>query len=198
MPKTDGKNLSEIQSAETSDGLKVFRNFFTHIRFQKDEKGNETDYEAFYELGEVTVWPHPNPILTELHSILIQELSNINELTEFEEGLEFAMLRQLEIIRLQYEYFTNPFYNDIDDEKVQLAPYGQLEDKIEELSDALVALCKKEETTRAVFYEQVFKSFRNIKLRWKDYRELASIQLMYLEKLEATQFQDRHKGWMCH
>jgi len=62
--------------------------------------------------------------LTELHTILIQELGNINELTEFEEGLEFAMLRQLEIIRLQYEYFTNPFYNDIDDEKVQLAPYG--------------------------------------------------------------------------
>ena len=60
------------------------------------------------------------------------------------------MLRQLEIIRLQYEYFTNPFYNDIDDDKVQLAPYGQLEDKIEELSDTLVALCKKEETTRAV------------------------------------------------
>ena len=144
------------------------------------------------------MWPHPNSILTELSTVLTQELANIVELTEFEDGLEFAMLRQLEITRLQYEYFLNPFYNDVDDEKVQLPPYGQLEDKIEELSDKLVALCKKEETTRAVFYDQVFKSFRNIKLRWKDYREQASLQLQFLEKLEVTQFQDRHRGWMCH
>ena len=56
--------------------------------------------------------------------MLTQELANIVELTEFEDGLEFAMLRQLEITRLQYEYFLNPFYNDLDEEKVQLPPFG--------------------------------------------------------------------------
>ena len=62
------------------------------------------------------------------------------------------MLRQLELIRLQYEYFTNPFYNDLDEEKVQIPPYGELEDQIEALSDKLIELCKKEETQRASFY----------------------------------------------
>ena len=75
-------------------------------------------------MGETAVWPHPNPILTELSIVLVKELENINELTEFEDDLEFALLRQLELIRLQYEYFTNPFYNDLDEEKVQLPPYG--------------------------------------------------------------------------
>ena len=98
--------------------MKVFRNFFTHLRFSKDDKSPEAPLEAFYELGETEVWPHPNPILTELSAVLAQELANIQELTEFEAGLEYAMHRQLEIIRLQFEYFTNPFYNDLDEGKV--------------------------------------------------------------------------------
>ena len=66
--------------------------------------------------------------------------------------MKISMLRQLELIRLQFEYFTNPFYNDLDEEKVQIPPYGELEDQIEALSDKLVELCKKEETQRASFY----------------------------------------------
>ena len=146
LPNTDGKNLAQIATAETTNGLKVFRNFFTHLKFATDAKSNDGSLEAFYELGETAVWPHPNPVLTELCTALAQELTNIKELTEFEDGLEFAMLRQLEIIRLQFEYFTNPLYNDLDEEKVQIPPYGELEDQIEELSDKLVELCKKEET----------------------------------------------------
>ena len=96
LPDPKRKNLAEIKTALTTNGLKVFRNFFAHIKFtQEDGK-----VQALYELGETAVWPNANPILTELHSILVQELANIKELTEFEGGLEFALLRQLEILRL--------------------------------------------------------------------------------------------------
>ena len=96
LPDSKGKNLAEIETAQTTNGLKVFRNFFTHIKFsQQDGK-----LQALYELGETAVWPNSNPILTELHAIAVQELANIKELTDFEEGLEFALLRQLEILRL--------------------------------------------------------------------------------------------------
>ena len=98
------------------------------------------------------------------------------------------MLRQLELLRLQVEYFTNPYYNDLDDEKVNLPPYGDLEDAIAAISDKLVELCEKEETARAPFYKQVHKSFQNIKTRWRDVREQASLQLPFIEKLEVTQF----------
>ena len=96
VPDPKGKNLAEIDTAETTNGLKVFRNFFTHIKFTN----NDGSIQALYELGETAVWPNANPILTELHIIAVQELANIRELTEFEEGLEFALLRQLEILRL--------------------------------------------------------------------------------------------------
>ena len=149
----------------------MFRNFFTHLKFTKDESTQDDSLVAHYELGETAVWPNANPILTELHEISVQELANIRELTEFEDGLEFAMLRQLEILRLQFEYFTNPFYNDIDEEKVQLPPYGEIEDEIQALSDKLIELCEKEENARVPFYKQVYKSFQNIKVRWRDVRE---------------------------
>ena len=38
------------------------------------------------------------------------EYDNIKELTDFEEGLRFAIHRLLELKLLQFEYLYNPFY----------------------------------------------------------------------------------------
>ena len=57
-----------------------------------------------------------------LSYLLQQELLNIKELTDFEKGLQYALLRQLEIIRLQYEYFANPYYNDT--ANIETQPFG--------------------------------------------------------------------------
>ena len=67
---TEGKNLSQIPTAETTDGLKVFRNFFTHLTFAQNDKKAGAPLEAFYELGETAVWLNGNPILTELWTVL--------------------------------------------------------------------------------------------------------------------------------
>ena len=50
-----------------------------------------------------------------MHKILADQLLSIKELTDFEDGLQFALLRQLELVRLQYELYVNPYYNDSQD-----------------------------------------------------------------------------------
>ena len=69
-----------------------------------------------YELTERQVYPQANELLTTLNNVLTAELANLRELTSFETGLQFAQLRQLELLRAQYEYFANPFYNDLDEQ----------------------------------------------------------------------------------
>ena len=81
------------------------------------------------------------------------ELESIKELTSFEEGLEFAQLRQLELLRTQYEYFANPFYNDLDDSLE--APFAfDLEREIAELATKLEQECSAEQgqPQRAKFF----------------------------------------------
>jgi hypothetical protein len=39
------------------------------------------------------------------------EYANIKELTDFEEGLRFALHSQLDLKFLQFEYLKNPFYS---------------------------------------------------------------------------------------
>ena len=68
-----------------------------------------------YELAERGVYPQANGLLTTLNRILAEELTHIRELTSFETGLQFAQLRELELLRAQYEYFANPFYNDLEE-----------------------------------------------------------------------------------
>lgn len=129
----------------------------------------ETDQlHASYEHAEGQVYDQTNPLLTTLNQILQGELNNIKELTSFETGLQFAQLRQLEIMRAQYEYFANPFYcNDVDPEIE--APFAySLEAEIAELAQKLERECTEEEgqAHRAKYFTQVNKSFTNIKLRW--------------------------------
>ena len=97
-----------------------------------------------YELAEPQVYPQANPLLTTLNNVLNSELESIKELTSFEEGLQFAQLRQLEILRCQYEYFSNPFYNDLDE--TMEAPFAfTLEREIADLAAKLEQECQAEE-----------------------------------------------------
>lgn len=61
------------------------------------------------------MYEQSNTLLTTLVTVLDEELSNIRELTSFENGLQLAQLRQLELMRAQYEYLANPFYADLAD-----------------------------------------------------------------------------------
>ena len=92
---------SELVSCETVEGHKLFRNFFCYI---KDS--------SKFELADTEVWDQDQSVLRTVHTILADQLVSIRELTDFEDGLQFALLRQLELVRLQYELFANPYYND--------------------------------------------------------------------------------------
>ena len=125
--------------AETADGHKLFRRFLIHI----DVHCNlETDMlHATYELAERQVYPQANELLTTLNGFLATELTNLRELTSFEAGLEFAQLRQLELLRAQFEYFANPFYNDLDEQLE--APFAfQVETEIHDLAARLERECE--------------------------------------------------------
>ena len=144
---------------------------------------------ATYELAERQVYPQANKLLTTLNEFLGNELANLKELTSFEAGLEFAQLRQLEILRAQYEYFANPFYNDLDDELE--APFSfQLETEIHDLAGKLERECAEEagQTHRAKFFTQVNKSFTNVKLRWQAYQESSSLQQRQFPTLDKAEF----------
>ena len=110
-----------------------------------------------------------------------------------------ATLRQLELIRQQYEYFANPFYNDVE-AGVWTTPLAQLEDEMMELSDKLESDAMTVQLTRprAKYYRHIFKSSQNVKIRWRQYRETASLQLQYITPLAQSEFLDRHFGWFLH
>lgn len=142
---------SSGDSAETADGHGLFRKFLIHIDLNRNL---ETDMlHSTYELAERQVYPQANELLTTLNTVLNTELDNIRELTSFEEGLQFAQLRSLEILRAQYEYFSNPFYNDLDEQLE--APFAyELETEISALSSKLEKECKEEtgQAHRAKFF----------------------------------------------
>ena len=72
-------------TAETSDGHRLFRTFLIHIDVNRNL---ETDmFHPTFELAERAVYPQANALLTTLNTILDSELVNIRELTAFEEGL---------------------------------------------------------------------------------------------------------------
>ena len=82
--------------------------------------------------------------MTTLNRVLIKELESVTELTSFEEGLQYAQLRQLELLLTQYEYFTNPFYNDL--EQGLEAPFAMtLESEIQNLALKLAQECEQDE-----------------------------------------------------
>ncbi len=121
---------SELVSCETVEGHKLFRNFFCYI---KDS--------SKFELADTEVWQQDQSILRTVHSILADQLKSIRELTDFEDGLQFALLRQLELVRLQYELFANPYYND-SQEGLFSTPTFKLETQIDELTEKLKLTCK--------------------------------------------------------
>ena len=53
----------------------------------------------------------------------------------------------MELLRSQFEYFGNPFYNDLG-EKVITSPLGQIEDKIMNLAELLERECLADESQR--------------------------------------------------
>lgn len=110
--------------------MRIFRNFFCHLKWK----------EQIYELGETEVWPSESSFMQNLRVVLEKELVNIRELTDFESGLQYALLRQLELVRAQYEYFGNPYYNDLGDH-FEFPALMEIEDTIEKLTDQLIATC---------------------------------------------------------
>ena len=68
MPDIGEHSISQLQTAETSEGHKLFRNFFTHLKVGKDEKTQGTTVK--YELGESQVWEQNNGMLTVLAEVL--------------------------------------------------------------------------------------------------------------------------------
>ena len=85
----NSKSPYECVSCETVEGHKLFRNFFCHIK----------DSSQFI-LADTEVWQQDQSVLRTIHSILADQLVSIRELTDFEDGLQFALLRQLELVRL--------------------------------------------------------------------------------------------------
>ena len=116
--KTDkAQSLAETGSCQTTDGNKLFRNFFAHLSIKPDG--------CIFELGETEVWEQDCTLARNLDEVLRKELATIAELTEFEDGLQFALLRMLELVRTRYNLFVNPYYNDA--VQLDVEPYGEWE-----------------------------------------------------------------------
>mmetsp|Transcript_10042 Transcript_10042/g.16909 ORF Transcript_10042/g.16909 Transcript_10042/m.16909 type:complete len:96 (+) Transcript_10042:1184-1471(+) len=49
-------------------------------------------------------------VMANFSTVVEQELGNIRELTDFEEGLRFAMHREADLILLRFLYLCNPYY----------------------------------------------------------------------------------------
>jgi hypothetical protein len=49
-------------------------------------------------------------LILNLSKMINSEYDTIKELTDFEEGLRFALHRLLELKTLQFEYLNNPYY----------------------------------------------------------------------------------------
>lgn len=52
----------------------------------------------------------PESLILSMTQIIEQEYETIKELTDFEEGLGFAIHRLLELKQIQFNYLKNPFY----------------------------------------------------------------------------------------
>jgi hypothetical protein len=72
----------DLVSCETVEGHKLFRNLFCYV---KDS--------SKFELADTEVWQQDQSIIRTVHSILADQLVSIRELTDFEDGLQFALLR---------------------------------------------------------------------------------------------------------
>ena len=58
MQQLEGRNMSEIDTAVSTDGVKLFRNLFIHLKLNQ-EKGSS------FELGATEVMPQDNYKLVE-------------------------------------------------------------------------------------------------------------------------------------
>ena len=76
-----------------------------------------------------------NEIINNLLTILSQEYNTIKELTDFEKELRFALLRQVELQQLEYEYKDNPYYKVVSDKNDQVV-FTQAQSLIDQLRDA--------------------------------------------------------------
>jgi len=50
MPQLEGRNISQVDTAKSIDGVKLFRNFFIHLKLNQ-ENGSS------FELGATEVMP---------------------------------------------------------------------------------------------------------------------------------------------
>jgi hypothetical protein len=123
----------------------------------------------------------------------VEQDEAINELLEIEEDLQFAMLRQADLVRLQFELLANPYYNDVSGNTDIKLPYTfTLFERFDTLSDSLVASCKKEVENfapRILFYKRAFKSFNNVYVNWLTVQETGSLTPA---KVGLKELQDRH------
>lgn len=88
-----------------------------------------------------------------------REYQNIKELTDFEEGLRFALHRLQELKTLQLEYIKNPYYEFKESEIQSLGEIAtedtdSIQNTIRDLSEKLLALEQSEINTR-LYYEKL-------------------------------------------
>jgi hypothetical protein len=97
----------------------------------------------------------------------------------------------LEIVRLRYELYINPYYNEAECPE----PYGEWEEKIENITKQLLEICTKTNPERLAFYSKVEKSFICVKIRWTEIRETGNLVRKANDpRLFPLEIMDRHYG----
>lgn len=94
-----------------------------------------------------------------LGAMILREFQNIKELTDFEDGLRFALHRLQELKTLQFEFMKNPFYLLSENELTNLGEAASEESEsitktVRELNEKLLALEQSEINTR-LYYEKL-------------------------------------------
>ena len=156
VPKVQSDEIVEPGYEKTQftsmDGVKLFRPFKGRINTEN--------------MGFSPVEIDDNEMIQNLVKIISLEYANIKELTDFEEGLRFALHSQLELKQMQYEYLKNPMYAQSENMSVEHKDFVS-EDKqsiVETIHKLIESLIQQEQSEINVrlYYEKVKSSFELI------------------------------------
>ena len=101
----------------------------------------------------------------------------------------------MEIVRLRYELYVNPYYNEAQCPE----PYGDWEERIEKTAQMLLEVSGKTHPERVAYYRKVEKSFTCTKVRWTELRETGNLRRKANDpRLYPEEIMDRHYGWYLH
>ena len=146
----NGEEAGDRRFCRSLEGVSLFRRFALQI-------------DSAAGSASVVAQPKEETLVNNLVQVAQQEHATIKELTDFEQGLQFATHRMLDLKQLLFNYTQNPCYQD----KVSFeGSQDELDSEIRELVEKLVQMEQSEINTR-LFYESFIQKHKALLEDWK-------------------------------